>query len=157
MEIYNDKNIQKISKTAIYRIITKRLAYSLRKTSVKTNKLLTKDSFKHIFFVLKLVSRALKIGGEIVFIDESAFYYINSNYKAWRKNDQDIHYDIKESKKINLILAVTSNKVVYYKMMNESTDGNAFKSFMSELYNKLSELEKKNYVFFRKFIIQFNP
>ena len=148
MEIYNDKNIQKISKTTIYRIITKRLGYSFRKTSVKTNKLLTKNSIKQIFFVLKLVSRVLKIGGEIVYVDESAFYNINSNYKAWRKNDQDIHYDIKESKKINLILAVTSNKVVYYKMTNESTDGNAFKSFMSELYNKLSELEKKNYVFF---------
>ena len=100
MEIYNDKNIQKISKTAIYRIITKRLGYSFWKTSVKTNKLLTKDLIKQIFFVLKLVSRVLKKGGEILYVDESAFYNINSNYKSWRRNDQDIHYDIKESKKL---------------------------------------------------------
>ena len=33
-------------------------------------------------------------------------------------------------------------------MTNEPTDGNAFKLFMSELYNNLSELEKKNNVFF---------
>ena len=147
MEIYNDKNIQKISKTTIYRIITKRLDYSFRKTSIKTNRLLAKDSIKQIFFALKLVSRVLKIGGEIVYVDESAFYNINSNYKAWRRNDQDIHYDIKERKKINLILAVTSSKVLYYKMSNGSTDGIAFKLFMSELLNNLSELEKKNHVF----------
>lgn len=53
LKIYNDENAQKISKITIYMIITKRLAYSFWKTSVKTNKLLTKDLLKQIFFVLK--------------------------------------------------------------------------------------------------------
>lgn len=48
----------------------------------------------------------------------------------WRKSDQD--FDYKENKKVNLILAVSSSKVVYYRITRQTTNSETFKLFINE-------------------------
>ena len=146
--IYNELYHNSISKKTVHRILTKKLNYSFRKTSIKNSKLLSTESMKQTFFVLKVILRIIKLGGELVYIDESAFYNQNNNFKMWRKGDQDIYFDIKENKKVNLILAVTSSKVVYYKITNDTTNSEAFTLFITELLDKLKDEEKQKYFFF---------
>jgi hypothetical protein len=126
--IYYDIYGDKISKITIYRIL-KKLGYRFRKSSIKTNKLLGNISLRQTFFVLKIIIRIIKLGGEIVFLDESAFYNENNNMKLWRKEEQDIYFDIQESKKINLILVASSSKIIHYKMSYDSTNEKNFKCF----------------------------
>ena len=57
-------------------------------------------------------------------------------------------YDIKDNFKMNLLLAVTHSKVIYYKLSSENTDANNFLSFMKELVDQLSEKEIEKYIFF---------
>ena len=128
--------------------MTQKLGLRFRKTAVKTNKLLTKESLKQTFFVLKIIIRMIKLGGELIFIDESAFYTENNNFKIWRKNEEEIYYDIKDSKKVNLILAVSQSKIIYYKITTSSTNEEIFKIFMDELYESLSVKERERYCFF---------
>ena len=46
---------------------------------------------------------------------------------------------LKKIKKINLILAVISSKVIYYKITSSQTNEDIFKLFMEKLYESLSE------------------
>lgn len=139
-KIYLDLYQIKISKKTVHRILTKKLNCSFRKTSIKNDKLLSSESIKQNFFVVKLILRIIKLGGELVYIDESPFYSQNNNFKMWRKSDQD--FDYKENKKVNLILAVSSSKVVYYKITRQTTNSETIKLFINEWLDKLNDEEK---------------
>ena len=65
----------------------------------------------------------------------------------WRKNDEEIYFDITDTKKVNLILAVTQSKVVYYQITSTSTNEDTFKKCMEDLYDSLSFNERENYCF----------
>ena len=146
-QLYSEKYDKSVSRVTVYRILTKKLDYRFRKTAVKTNKLLGIESIKQTFFILKITARIIKSGGELAFIDESAFYNENNNLKMWRKNDEEIYFGITDTKKVNLILAVTQSKVVYYKITSTSTNEDTFKKFMEDLYDSLSFNERENYCF----------
>jgi hypothetical protein len=146
--MYEIENNSKISTSTVYRILTNKLNYSFRKTKVKTNKLESIESIKQTFFVLNIIIKGLKLGAEFIFLDESGFYKCNDNLKMWRKNDQDIYYKIGDNKKLNLLLAVTSSKVIHYKITKEPTNSENFEIFMNEINKKLTPNEKKNIYFF---------
>ena len=147
-KMYEIENNSKISTSTVYRILTNKLNYSFRKTKVKTNKLESIESIKQTFFVLNIIIKGLKLGAEFIFLDESGFYKCNDNLKMWRKNDQDIYYKIGDNKKLNLLLAVTSSKVIHYKITKEPTNSENFEIFMNEINKKLTPNEKKKYLFF---------
>ena len=67
-----------------------------------------------------------------------------------RRNNQEIYFDFQEDKKINLILAVSSSKVIYYKITSGPTNKDIFKLLMEELYEyeSLSEQEEEKILFF---------
>ena len=146
-QLYSEEYNKSLSRVTVYRILTKKLDYRFRKTAVKTNKLLGIESIKQTFFILKIIARIIKLGDELVFIDDSEFYNENNNLKKWRKNDEEIYFDITDTKKVNLILAVTQSKVVYYKITSTSTNEDTFKKFMEDLYDSLSFNERENYCF----------
>ena len=83
-QLYSEEYNKSLSRVTVYRILTKKLDYRFRKTAVKTNKLLGIESIKQTFFILKIIARIIKLGDELVFIDESAFYNENNNLKMWR-------------------------------------------------------------------------
>ena len=46
-----------------------------------------------------------------------------------------------------MILAVSEDKVFYYKILKENTTSSVFKNYMDELIKNMSETEKANHVF----------
>ena len=113
-EKYNSMNKDDhISKSTINRILCNKLNYTYRKTCIKTNFLLTKNSIRQCFFVIKIITRFLEMNGEIIFLDESAFYTKNNNFKTWRYSEETIYHKMNGMDKINLLLAVNSNKMIF--------------------------------------------
>ena len=141
------RNIKLIQKSSINNIMKNILGYKFLKTTVKNSKLAEQNSIRDSFFFLKIILRALSMGLEIIFIDESGFFTQNNHFRCWRKNSQEIYNHIKDNKKVNLIMAVNSYKICHYKLNDNSTTSHEFKKFMEELISKLTEEEKKKSIF----------
>ena len=77
----NNKNT--IQKSLVHEIMKNLLKYKYKKISVKTDKLISKNSIKLSFYFLKVLLRALINKISLVFIDESGFYTKNNNYRTW--------------------------------------------------------------------------
>ena len=141
------KSIRPIKKSSIHNIMKNILSYKYRKTTVKNAKLSEKKFIKFSFFYLKVLLSALIIGLNIIYIDELGFYSHNNNYYTWRLKDEEIFYPRNDNKKINLIIAVSFNKICHYKINESSTGTQEYKLFMEELILKMSEEEKKGSIF----------
>lgn len=141
-KLYEEKYFQKISPSHVWYIMKNKLEMKFLKTSVKTNILINKDSIHQTWFFLKVFIRMFKLGGNFIFIDESAFYTHNNNYHQWRKDDVEIYKEIKDSFKVNLLMAVSTKKILYYKITTENTDGKIFSQFLKEFLVALNEEEK---------------
>jgi hypothetical protein len=76
---------EKISKSTIYKIIRNKLNYRYLKTVPKTNKLNTKSSKIRKFIFIKTFIRALSLGLNIIFIDESNFQLQNNHLRVCEK------------------------------------------------------------------------
>jgi len=96
-KIYN----QRISRTTINLILRNQLGLKFLKTSDKNNMLLSTKIKEQTFFEIKIIIRHLKLGGKILFINESTLYAKNVNYKTWRKSSNQVFNNFKAI--INLI------------------------------------------------------
>lgn len=115
-----------ISISTIYRIIKNKLKYKYRKTMIKNHDL---DNLKYKIIsniFIKVIIRAMKMNMDFVFIDESKFSLINNNFRTWIKKNDNIHYGPKEKKKLNMILAVSTNQVINYQLTNDNINSNKF-------------------------------
>ena len=137
-------NLNKISKSQTHRIIRKVLKYSYRKTKIKNNKLLNSISLVYSYFFLKVFIRAISLGLEPIFLDESGFYSENNNFYTWRKQDDEIYCKIDDKKRLNLIMAVGINKIYHFELNQNNTNNIVFKNFMINLINNMNENEKNN-------------
>jgi len=147
-ELFNKKYGKTISKTTINRILRNKLGLRFLKTSPKNDILVSKQSLKQSFFVLKILTRHIKLGGNVVYIDESTFSTVNNNYKIWRLPNSQIYSPIKDSKKFNLILAVNNEKIIHWMILEENTTSEIFKKFFLEMLNKMNKIEIKKTLFF---------
>ena len=59
------------------------------------------------------------LGFELIFVDESTFKLNKSNFKCWRKPNEHIYFGKSNKDKINLILAVTKEEILFHEMKNE--------------------------------------
>jgi len=112
-----------------------------RKTTIKTNRILTDKNTLISLFFIKVVVRALKQGFNIIYCDESSLQSMNSNIKIWRKEDETFTSKLPKKEKFNLILAVYEKGVVYYEINKANTDEETFLNYMDNLKK---EIEKKN-------------
>ena len=145
---YEHKFGIKISKTTIHKILKYDLKYHYLKTLPKNSIVLSKESIKRSFFVIKIISRIILLGGEIIYLDESAFYNYNSNLRAWRLKENYIYHNSRNNQKFNLLMAVSSKKVYGFQINEESTNSKTFKNFMDYLLKNMTQKEKENSVFF---------
>jgi transposase len=141
----NNKNT--IQKSLVHEIMKNLLKYKYKKTSVKTDKLISKNSIKLSFYFLKVLLRALINKISLVFIDESGFYTKNNNYRTWRTEAESIFFPVNDSRKINLIMGVSSERVLHYNITTTNTTSKTFKKFMEELLKKMTKEEKKRSLF----------
>lgn len=142
----NEYNII-ISKTTIHRILRNKLKYKFRKTVVK-NKDLDNLKYKIISFIfIKIIIRAMKLNMNFVFIDESNFSLVNNHYKTWINNDENFHYGPKSKKKLNIILAVSTNSVINYEITKDNINQNNFGNFLEKTIDKMEINELNNAIF----------
>ena len=142
----NKYNISK-SKSTIYRLIKNKLRYRYRKTLIK-NKSLDELKYKIISFIfIKIIVRAMKLNLNFVFIDESHFSLVNNHYKTWIREGESLHYGPKEKKKINIILAISINKIINFELIKENINKNNFKQFLETTISKMNENELENSIF----------
>ena len=111
-ELYQKKFNISISKTKVNKILKYKLGLRFLKSDIKNSKILWFKSKEQSFFVPKI--RHLKMGGSIMYIDESSFYSKNSNLRCLGKNDCHIFNETKNNGKTNLILAITPKKVIHW-------------------------------------------
>ena len=139
-----NNNIKPIQRTTIYNILKNELHYSYRKTTIKTNKIISKDYIKYSLFFLKIFIRAIQIGLNPIFVDESGFYTKNENFYTWRKAENEVFHRIDDSKKINLLMGVSFKNIIKYEIINKYTNSDNFLEFMKELIDSLTNEEKKS-------------
>ena len=143
-KLFEQKCSQKISGSRVWYIMRNKLNMKFLKTSVKTNILINTESIYQTWFFLKVFIRFYKLGGNFIYIDESAFYTHNNNYHQWRKEGEEIYNEIKDSFKVNLLMAINTKKILYHKITTENTDGKIFCEFLNEFIETLNDDEKNN-------------
>ena len=99
------------------------------KAQVKTKILINREIIYQTWIFLKVFIRFYKLGGNFIYIDESAFYTHNNNYHQWRKDGEEIYNELKDSFKVNLLMAINTKKILYHKITTENTDGKIFSKF----------------------------
>lgn len=140
---YKDINGNYISKSTIHNCLKKKLGFRYLKTTVKTNKLLEEDSIINSYAFVKVIARCLKLKLKILYCDESYIQNNNNNYYFWRLPNDEIYREIEPKKRLNLIMAIDEEKIIYYEINENSTNEEVFLHFMEKFYE---EIIKKNLV-----------
>ena len=142
LETLKDKGLN-ISKCKIHRILRNRLNYKYRKTTPKNRKLLSSNSenMKKVF--LKIIFRAISLGYNLLFVDESKIEQKNKNLRTWRKTNEEIYQKVNKADSINLTMGINRFGVLAYTFTNENNNSWSFQEFLEGLYEKLS-LQEKN-------------
>lgn len=139
-----DKYRIKISKSTIHRILKNKLKYKFRRTMIK-NISLNKLEYKIMSFIfIKIIIKAMMVNYNFIFIDESNFLLVNNHFRTWINEKESFHYGPIKKEKINIILAVSVNKVINFKLTSENINKKNFELFMKETIGLLSDEEIKN-------------
>ena len=84
-ELYNHNTGNNISKTKMFYIFKNKLKMRYLKTCVKNKKLQTPEFIFSCMTFIKILIRAIHIGFNIYFMDESDISLKNNNFRCWRK------------------------------------------------------------------------
>ena len=144
-EYQNTFNIN-LSLMTISRVMRNHLGYHYRKTTVKNPKLLDDDSILMSFIFLKIILRAIELGLNLIYLDEVGFSLENQNFYTWKKKD-DLFYGgakINQKVKLNAILSINENEILYGKLLNKTIDSDDFILYIEELLERISKEDIKN-------------
>lgn len=144
--MYLNETGKTISKTYINNILKNKLNLSYLKTCIKTTKVNSDVGIFSSFLFIKSIVKCLKLGFKILFLDESSIMSQNNNYRTWRSSTDNIYFNMGTRTKKNLILVVSDNEVIYFKITDENTNEKNFLSFMKELEEIISKSIKDKYV-----------
>ena len=86
------------------------------------------------------------LGFEILYLDETSILSSNNNYRCWRKKNDEIYFNLGTKARRNLLLTISSDKIIHYKITEKNTDESNFLVYMNELYEILSKTSNKKYV-----------
>ena len=81
-----------ICKSTIHKVMKNKLGLHYIKTYKKSNFLITEESIFSCFAFIKILIKSLILGNGLIFIDESTFKLNKSNFKCWRKYDEQIFF-----------------------------------------------------------------
>lgn len=138
---YNEITGKRASKSTIHNCLTKKMGFKYLKTKPKTNKILEMKNILISFAFIKVISRCIKLKFHIIYCDESFLQNKNNNYYCWRKKDDQIFGDLGTRQRLNLLMAVNEDSIVYYEINYESTNEDRFFKFTEKL---ISEINSKN-------------
>lgn len=89
-----------ISATYIYYTLKNKLNLKYLKTAIKSKKLINNISIFLCNCFIKIISRAIKLGFNILYLDESIILSNNNKYRCWRKSDEFIYYNQEQKKEL---------------------------------------------------------
>ena len=144
--IYIDKYKKNISLSAISKVMRRHLGLHFKRITIKNSKLNKRNYQIMQIIFLKALLRAIKIGIDIIYIDETACYLQNNNFKDWvGKNEELIKGPETGTKeKINIVMAIDINGIIDYKITDTNINSKVFGEFIDDLYLKLNEKQKIN-------------
>ena len=144
--MYKNETGKYACKTKINNIIKNKLGYHFLKTSKKSNFLLTDYGTVLCFTFIKTLIRILRSGFEILFIDESSIQMNNSNFRCWSKYNEQIHLGLNLSIKLNLLLCISKDEIIYYELNQQNTNSSVFLDFMKKINEYIKKNQKNKYV-----------
>lgn len=147
-DIYIHKTNQRISLSTLSHILRYSLKYKYLKTTVKPEILTNTKYQRKAFFLIRLIYQIISKGMVLVFIDESKIQLKNSNFRKWRNKNDSFNYGSNKQEKINLILAVSKDKVIHYELNKKNINTDIFENFLIKTLNKLENEEKEKTVLF---------
>ncbi len=145
--IYKEETGKNLCRTKINNIIKNKLKLSYLKTKVKTCKLITSNTIFMCICFIKIITRAIGQGFDILFMDESSILSKNNNFRCWRDKRENVYFNLGPNQRSNLLLLINKNDIIYYKINKTSTNESTFLEFMKE---SLKEIKKRK---IEKFII----
>jgi len=121
-----------------------KLKLSYLKTNVKTSRIITPNSTFMCICFIKIITRAIALGFNILFMDESSILSKNNSFRTWRTKNQNIYFNLGPNKRSNVSLIISKNEIIYYKINKTNTNENTFLEFMNEALKeiKLKKIEK---------------
>ena len=143
---YKDKTGLNVSKSTVHNYLRKKLGYKYLKSTVKTDEIIKNKNILISLSFIKIISRCLKFNFSIIFCDETYIQSRNNNLKIWRKSREEIVNKISKKEKVNLILSVYEEGVLYYEINKPNTKEENFLEYMKNLLNTINDKGLKNYV-----------
>ena len=135
-----------VCKSTIHKIMKNKLGLHYIKTCKKSNFLNTHEGIFSCMAFIKILIKAVILGFELIFVDESTFKLNKSNFKCWRKYDEQIYFGKCNRDKVNLIAAVSKNEIFHYEMKNDNINSLLFLDFMKALKEKIKSQSDKKFI-----------
>ena len=143
---YFDETGKYISKSTVHNCLRKQLGLKYLKSTIKTKKILEEKNIINSLAFLKVIIKCLKLKFHIIFLDESSIQNDNNNYYSWRFPNEELFGEIGPKKKLNLLMAIDEEKIIYYEINKENTDEAVFLNFMDKLNHEIIEKKLTPYV-----------
>ena len=133
-------------KSTINDIIRNKLGFHYLKTCKKSNFLSTYLGKFSCFSFIKILLKCLMQDFILIFIDESSIKINNSNFRCWRRYNEQIFFGHKNFHRLNLILAVTKDTTLYFEINEQNTTSNIFLNFMKKINEIIKLDQNKKYL-----------
>ena len=143
---YKKKTNKVMGRSTIYYIMKNKLNFRYLKTLPKTSKLTEKSSKIRIFVFIKIIARALALKMKVIFLDESNFQLENNNLRVWRHPDETPYFKALKRGRKNIIMAITDERILLYKINKGTNNSSDFIEFMENLVEILKIDEIQNYL-----------
>jgi transposase len=135
---YQELTGNKVSKSTVHNCLKKELGFKYLKTTIKTDKVLEGKNILLTFGFIKIISRCIAQKFNLIYVDETAIQNTNNNYYCWRKSNEEIFNELGPKKRLNLIMGVDKESVIYYEFNYETTNEEIFYKFMQKLIKSIS-------------------
>ena len=133
-----------LSTRSISRILKNKLDHHYLKTTLKNHRLRNKKQISNALLLIRSVYKLIQEKLNFVWIDETPLYVSNKHFRTWRKRDDLNFYDSGSKTKLNLLMAVNSEKVINYDIYETNTEEEKYQEFLEKILDLLKEEEKKN-------------
>jgi transposase len=136
-QLYKEQTGKIIGRTKMYYILKNKLNLKYRRTTIKNKKLISNESIFSSLCFIKIFTRAIILGFDILFLDETAILLKNNHFKCWRNDDEKLYHKIGPNSKTNLLLIVSKNEVVHFQLNREETNQDKFFNFLNGFFQKI--------------------
>ena len=124
------------------------MGFRYLKSTIKTKIIFQKNNILMSLTFLKIISRCIKFNMNILYCDETSIQNQSNNIQTWRKSNEVIYEDIPKKEKLNLILTVSKDDVIYFELNEDNTNQDNFLIYKKNL---LEAIKKK--LISEKFVI----